>query len=982
MKSGNRRVFGALLALAVLLCGWNVPARAEQAMDGTPYVVTVYNERNGLPTGEANVVLQTADGYIWIGSYGGLIRYDGTTFYNYSTEGVLPTSAVRALLEDSSGRLWIGTNDSGVFYLEDGELHAVENPNPKTFLCVRGFDEGADGVIYVASNSGMAEIRDDVLIAYEGEYVSGGTVYAVGVDNHGRVWGALNSGMCAVVENGECVRVFSSEEFLDGMEIYCTAADVIGRVYLGTSGSEMVRLTFPTDSLELADIEIEHIPTPHVTTHNSILTAADGRVIVCGNVGACVIGPEGSELPFTAENGASAVNSGCVDYEGNVWLASTSSGILKYTRGYFGSPNQVAGLEGVAINAIVRQQGSFYLGTNTGLLVFDEAWRPVDNELTRMFEGARIRSLLADRQGNVWVAAYINQNPVVCYHPADDTMRIFTAEDGLVNSSARSLLELSDGSIAVGTQGGLNIIRDGQVIRGYTAEDGLTVTSVLCVLESHEGKLLLGSDGAGIYEIDGDTVINHSQEEGLDDGVVLRMMRDEGDSGYFISAGSSLYYWDQDGFRLLTIRKGAGSIFDFLTRDGMVWILQNSGILAFDRAALLAGENPRPHLFSFAHGLSGSIDANTWNWQEPDGSLYLATRSGISVFDFEPVTGTLPKGIISGVQTDGTFYNHPESVQLDQNVNRLTIDFAVLSFTETSDVGFMYKLEGFDETETTVTGDKSGSISYTNLPGGEYTFHLRIFLPEKPELFNDYTLSISKAPKLWELMPVKALGVVLLVLVGALAGMLVYRAKTRSVHKRQEAYRPIIEQSLQAFARAIDVKDANIKGHSLRVAQYARELAKRMGKSADEQENIYCAALLHDIGKIGISDEILNKSGGLTPEELTVVQQHPKIGGEMLRDFTALPGVADGAKYHHERYDGQGYCEKLSGNDIPLVARIIAVADAYDDMCNDRSYRKGLHPDAIAEELRKGSGTQFDPEIVPHMLNMIADGVAPVALKD
>ena len=954
---GKKRLLSALLALVtVMTCGLSARAMAEPVIDETPYVVTVYNERNGLPTGEANTVVQTGDGYIWIGSYGGLIRYDGSTFYNYSEEGILPSSSVRALYEDSAGRLWIGTNDAGAFYLEDGEIHAVENPNPKTYLCVRGFDEGRDGVIYVASNSGMGEIRDGVLVAYSGEFISGGTVYTVAVDSHGRVWGALNSGRCAVVRDGQELRVFSSEELFDGVEIYCAATDKIGRVYLGTSGDVMARLSFPGDSLELDDIEIEYIETPHVSTHNSILATDGGWIIVCGNVGACAMDSEGIEHPLSAEDGASAVNSGCVDYEGNIWLASTSSGILKYTRGYFDSPNKKAGLTDVAINAIVRQEGCFYLGTNTGLMIFDENWQAVDNELTRILAGARIRSLLADSQGRVWVAAYINQNPVICYNPADDTMQIFTMDDGLVNASARSLLELSDGSVAVGTQGGLSIIRDGQVAEGYTAEDGLTVGSILCMLEGREGALLLGSDGGGIYEISGGRVVNHGHEDGLDDGVVLRIMRDEGGAGYFISAGSSLYYWDEGGFRKLPIHKGAGSIFDFFMRDGMVWIVQNSGLLAFNRDQLLADENPMPREFSFAHGLSGSIDANTWNWQDEDGSLYLATRSGVSVFGFAPVAGTLPKGIISGVHTGNAFYDNPARLEIERGVNRVTFDFAALSFTETSKVGFAYMLEGFDEAETSVIGERSGSISYTNLPGGEYTFRLRVFLQEHPELFNHYSLSITKALKIWEMLPVKILMVALLAGCAALVVAMVYRAKLRGMQKRQRVYRNTIEQFLQSFARTIDARDSYTSGHALRVAQYASELARRMGQSVEEQESVYCVALMHDLGNMGAADE------------------RPGHGGDVLQGFAALRTASDGTKHRHDRQRVSNDGEQLSGKEVPLVARIIAVADAYDALSSDgQSYSADL----AANKLRMGSGTQFDPEIVTHMLAMISEGVVP-----
>ena len=127
-------------------------------------------------------------------------------------------------------------------------------------------------------------------------------------------------------------------------------------------------------------------------------------------------------------------------------------------------------------------------------------------------------------------------------------------------------------------------------------------------------------------------------------------------------------------------------------------------------------------------------------------------------------------------------------------------------------------------------------------------------------------------------------------------------------------------------------------------------------------------------------DHILNKAGRLTEEERQVIQTHPVMGGDILKNFTALKGISEGARYHHERYDGKGYCAGKAGDDIPQVARIIGVADSYDAMSSDRCYRKALSQEVIAQELRKGSGTQFDPEVVPIMLQMMEDGTAPADL--
>lgn len=221
---------------------------------------------------------------------------------------------------------------------------------------------------------------------------------------------------------------------------------------------------------------------------------------------------------------------------------------------------------------------------------------------------------------------------------------------------------------------------------------------------------------------------------------------------------------------------------------------------------------------------------------------------------------------------------------------------------------------------------------------------------------------------------VVAVGIVIV-----LAGMC---RKVDVLRKKQKQYHDIVNQSLETFAHAIDAKDQNTNGHSQRVAIYSAEIAKRMGMSDEEQEQIYYMGMLHDIGKIGIPDAILKKPGKLTEEEMQIIRNHPTIGGEILKDFTAIQGISDGARYHHERYDGNGYNEGLKGEEIPLAARIICVADSYDTMSSKRVYKELHEENYILSELDQCSGKQFDPEIVPFMIEMIKDGTAPLPRPD
>lgn len=178
-------------------------------------------------------------------------------------------------------------------------------------------------------------------------------------------------------------------------------------------------------------------------------------------------------------------------------------------------------------------------------------------------------------------------------------------------------------------------------------------------------------------------------------------------------------------------------------------------------------------------------------------------------------------------------------------------------------------------------------------------------------------------------------------------------------------------QVMLALAGTIDAKDKSTSGHSMRVAKYSLEIARRMGKPQEMLDEMYFTALLHDIGMIGVPDEIINKDGRLTDEEYAIVRSHTADGARILEQITEMPRLAEGARWHHERMDGKGYPDGIKEDEIPEVARIIAVADAYDAMSSNRAFRGAISQKVIRNELINGSGTQFDPEIARIMVDII-----------
>lgn len=193
--------------------------------------------------------------------------------------------------------------------------------------------------------------------------------------------------------------------------------------------------------------------------------------------------------------------------------------------------------------------------------------------------------------------------------------------------------------------------------------------------------------------------------------------------------------------------------------------------------------------------------------------------------------------------------------------------------------------------------------------------------------------------------------------------------------KIKELNGQLMREFAEAFARVIDTKDEYTNGHSRRVAAYTRMLAIQLGIDGDEIERMYNAALLHDIGKICIPTELLLKDSQLTSEEYALIQSHPTRGYQILKEVASMPEFALAAGCHHERPDGKGYPDQLSGEEIPRIAQIIAVADSFDAMYSDRPYRPRMNFECAVDIIRKGRGTQFTSDVVDAFMSLVEKGV-------
>ena len=320
------------------------------------------------------------------------------------------------------------------------------------------------------------------------------------------------------------------------------------------------------------------------------------------------------------------------------------------------------------------------------------------------------------------------------------------------------------------------------------------------------------------------------------------------------------------------------------------------------------------------------------------------------------------------------------SLTVGRNVNTIEFVPEIINYS-LEDPKVSYYLEGVDNGFKTVPQSEITSAVYTNLPAGEYTFHIAIIDEETGRILEESTYGFIKENSIYD----NNWFMLYMLIVGGLFvgwatwfGTKYHAQKTMAL--QQERLSLALKQvsmgneTIMAIARTVDAKDSLTSRHSQRVSEYSVMIAGKIGFSEKELDNLRKAALLHDIGKIGIPDAVLNKPSKLTEEEYSLMKSHVTLGADILKDFTLVENAAEGARYHHERFDGTGYPEGLAGNDIPLYGRIIAIADAFDAMTANRVYRKRMPFEKVLSELHDGRGTQFDPELLDIFLELIENG--------
>ncbi len=749
---------------------------ATGQLEDAGYMAVMYDADNGLPTSEANCVLGSDDGYIWVGGYSGIFRYDGASFDRLPVSTGLTNA--RAFFEDSRGRIWVATNDNGVVVIDGDEFIHFSKDDGLSSSSIRDFTEDNEGNIYIGSTAGVAYVDSDmVLHPVDDDRINNERILRLVSDSAGSAYGQTKSGDVFRLSGGSLAQYFTSEDLgIEEISTILADPDKPGKMYFATRSQYVYYGTFGDDVEHLKQISVSRARSAKWMSYDcERVWIASDKVIGYLDTGGEFIVLD--KLPMN--NSIEMMTS---DYQGNMWFASSRQGVMKIVANNFVNFSAMGGVADEVINAVLKDGEDFYIGTDTGLKILRQGKKVVNNRLTAYIGTSRVRDIIKDTEGSIWIATFTGTHGLVRFEK-DGTMTDFTTNEGLPGNEIRCLNLTRDGRLLVGTGDGFAVIRGGTVEYSMGSAEGIKNTVILTICENMDGEIMAGSDGDGLYVCKGRSI--RYRQEGLTSDVVMKVKRDEEHDLYWIITSNSIEYL-KDGKITNITTFPYNNIFDiFSDGAGHYWITSSQGLYTVRDEEILANDIRDYRLFTKANGLTSIPVSNSHSILDDEGYLYITGRTGVSRVNIIRYNKEMPeiKTGIADIIFDG------EKIYPDSNGNitvpagggRLQILPAVLDYTMSNPTVHVF-LEGIGDLGITTDQNKMTTLEYTGLKYGSYKLHIQILRGGNLEALSDETFNIRKEPHFYELTAVRIL---LIALLAAIAGIVVWRVMDGTVIRRQ-----------------------------------------------------------------------------------------------------------------------------------------------------------------------------------------------------
>ncbi len=753
---------------------------ASGQINDVGFTTVLYDAKNGLPTSDANSIYSASDGYIWVGGYSGIFKYDGESFDRLDSSGGLTNGKV--FYEDHKHRMWIGTNDNGIVIINNGENIRITYEDGLPSSSIRGFGESKDGKMWIGTANGVVYVDEDDYKVFEidDDRLRNQYIIRLSADAEGKVYGNTRSGDAFCIAGGEVSEYITGADIgVDAITTIYADPDKPGYVYIGGNGDKIYHGPFGKKKTRYNEISVYPLSGGVVW-----ITSACDRIWVSSSY---ALGYIDENQKFHTLDGIPIDNSIEMitdDYQGNIWVTSSRQGVMKIVSSNFRNLTNISGEPEEVVNTTCLWNDNLYIGTDNGLQIIDDQEQIVHNELTDFFGETRIRCIVKDNKDYLWICAYDDKKGLVCVAP-NGVIKSYTEGTGLISNEVRCATVAKNGSILVGTNGGVSVVKDGRVARSYGEEDGLENTVILTIEDGGDGIIYAGTDGNGIYEINNHEIKKISREEGLTSDVILRIKYDEKRDIYWIVTSNSIEYMKNG--KIVNVESFPyNNNFDIYFDDNdNLWVLSSYGVFCVRAQDMLNDDVKDYRLSTVANGLPSVPTGNSFSYMTETGTIFISGRTGVSsvnVNHYFEQSSKIKIGIRS-VQSNGeTIYpNENGEYILPAEFGRVQISPAILDYSMTNPTVHMY-LEGNEDSGITSTQNRMSALEYTRLRYGNYNLHVQIIDPSNGDVYQDEIFKIIKKPHFFELTIIRIL---LGLVVAAVVGLTVWRIMSGTVIRKQ-----------------------------------------------------------------------------------------------------------------------------------------------------------------------------------------------------
>jgi len=745
------------------------------------YQPIVYGIEDGLVSTSVNAIEQTPDGYIWVGTYSGLYRYDGVEFKLTKLSSKIAN--VMSLYVDINGNLWIGTNDSGVFCynIKTKEVTEYCDAQVLSALSIRSINGDENGNVYVGTVGYLAKISPDgnVKLFDDNTDTMGTRSLAVASDN--RMVGVTGTGNLYIIDND--VVYLAPECETEGVS-YLTAGCNGNDIYVGTSSDSIFHLILYTDNTVEHEMELS---IGELKYYNCIRYSPESNgYFVCAENGMAFLYNGGGVDFFEYDNFQNSIGDVLLDYQGNVWFTSSKQGILELSKNIFADLFKRSVIDPTVVNCLYLREDELYIGTDTGLVIMDINSHIVEEySFVEDFADVRIRHITEDLNGNIWVSTYGKEG--LYKIEKDWQVRTFNETNATtLGGRFRIALALSDGTVVAASNEGLNYIKNNRVVYTLGEENGLIAPQFLTMIELDDGSIMAGSDGNGIYIIkDHEVVKNIGIEEGLGSLVVLKII--ECPEGFIYVTSNALYYQTGDTIRKLENFPYTNNYDVFITTTGDAWVLSSAGIYIVKLEDLLADGEYSYVLLDYSRGFNTALTANAWNlYREDDESMLLCCTDGVRSVTIEGYNSLNQDNYYIGLNSivagnKEITPNDAGKYIIPAGAKKVQISVAVLNYVLSNPLIHVY-FEGLEDDGTEMYQKDLHAIDYTNLPYGKYKLHIEVLDTSGKSVLREAVYQVEKKAYFYELLAVR---IFLVALAVAFAGFLVWRIMHITIVSRQ-----------------------------------------------------------------------------------------------------------------------------------------------------------------------------------------------------